>query len=57
MLEATVAVYPEQARLLDAVVAGECFRADELPEVPEKMRKPPAARKGGNDLFDEDTNG
>jgi hypothetical protein len=43
VLEATVAGYPEQAKLLEAVVSGPCFQADELPPVPEKMRKPPAA--------------
>ena len=43
VLEATLASYPEQARLLDAVVAGACFQADELPPVPDDMRKPPSA--------------
>ena len=43
VLEATLASYPEQARLLDAVVEGPCFRADELPPVPAPMRKPPGA--------------
>ena len=41
VLEETVALYPEQAELLEAVVAGECFTAGELPDVPEGMRKPP----------------
>ena len=41
VLEATLASYPEQARLLDAVIDGPCFRADDLPPVPEAMRKPP----------------
>ena len=50
VLEATVAGYPEQARLLEAVVAGDCFRAEELPPVPEDMHKPPRVRTG--DLFD-----
>lgn len=50
VLEATVAGYPEQARLLEAVVAGDCFRAEELPPVPEDMHKPPQVRTG--DLFD-----
>lgn len=52
VLEATVAGYPEQARLLEAVAAGECFQAGELPPVPEEMRKPPAPRSTGDDLFD-----
>jgi len=42
VLEATVAGYPEQAKLLDAVFAGPCFQADELPPVPEHARKPPS---------------
>ena len=50
VLEATVAGYPEQARLLEAVIAGDCFRAEELPPVPEDMHKPPRVRTG--DLFD-----
>lgn len=41
VLEATVAGYPEQADLLQAIVAGQCFRADELPDVPAGMRQPP----------------
>jgi len=52
VLEATVEGYPEQAQLLEAVIEGDCFQADELPAVPEEMRKPPAARKPGGDLFD-----
>jgi hypothetical protein len=53
VLEATIADYPEQAKLLDAVVASECFRVDELPEVPDYMRKPPKTREQNGDLFDE----
>jgi hypothetical protein len=52
VLEATVAIYPEQAKLLDAVFAGPCFNTDELPPVPDYMRKPPAIRESGGDLFD-----
>ena len=48
VLEATLASYPEQARLLDAVVAGACFQADDLPPVPADMRKPPP-RPGAKD--------
>ena len=47
VLEATLASYPEQARLLQEVIVGDCFRADELPEVPEEMRMPPRAVKKG----------
>jgi len=43
VLEATVEGYPEQARLLEAVTAGPCFAAGELPPAPEVARKPPAA--------------
>jgi hypothetical protein len=53
VLEATVAGYPEQARLLDEVVSGQCFRADELPEVPAAMRQPPGARLSGETLWDD----
>jgi hypothetical protein len=57
VLEATVDGYPEQAELLDAVVAGGCFQAAELPEVPEEMRKAPArvasSRKPQKDLFED----
>jgi len=50
VLEATVASYPEQAKLLGHVISGPCFQADELPPVPDRMRKPPT-RPGA--LFDE----
>ncbi len=52
VLEATVASYPEQAKLLDAVLKGECFRADELPSVPDDMRKPPVTPKAGDTQMD-----
>ena len=51
VLEATVKTYPEQARLLEAVIEGDCFRADELPQVPDEMRKPPKVKKTTGDLF------
>jgi hypothetical protein len=44
VLEATVEGYPEQARLLESVLKGDCFTTDELPAVPDGMRKPPVAR-------------
>ena len=50
VLEATVASYTEQAKLLDAVLEGECFHADELPPVPEKMRKAPKPEKTSDTL-------
>jgi len=45
VLEATLAEYPAQAELLEQVISGECFAADELPDVPEEMRKPPKRQK------------
>ena len=47
VLEATLDAYPQQAQLLQEVIAGDCFQADELPKVPEEMRKPPRAVKRG----------
>ena len=52
VLEATVALYPEQERLLKAVVEGACFQASDLPPVPDDRRKAPRARVVGDDLFD-----
>jgi hypothetical protein len=51
ILEATIAEYPAQAKLLSAVVKGPCFKADELPAVPDAARKPPA-RPTINGLYD-----
>ena len=53
VLEATIAEYPDQAKLLSAVVKGPCFKADELPTVPLEARKPPS-RPAAKGLFDED---
>jgi hypothetical protein len=52
VLEATLAEYPQQAKLLSAVVTGPVFQSDELPAVPDKARTPPSppAEKG---LFDD----
>ena len=52
VLEATVAGYPEQAQLLEEVIAGPCFAAAELPPVPAKTRKPPAKPDHNGNLFD-----
>ena len=41
VLEATVEGWPEQERLLEAVLGSGCLRAGELPPVPEEMRKAP----------------
>ena len=48
VLEATVAEYPRQAELLEAVIAGPCFRADEFAEVPDELRKPPKRDRVAN---------
>lgn len=47
ILEATLKEYPRQAKLLEAVVAGETFKEKELPKVPAEARKPPKAPKPG----------
>ncbi len=52
VLEETVKCYPEQEKLLDAVIESDCFRAEELPQVPEEMCKPPKAQASKGDLFD-----
>ncbi|MCY3837689.1 MAG: N-6 DNA methylase [Gammaproteobacteria bacterium] len=44
VLEATVALYPEQEVLLEAVVESGWFQASDLPSVPEELRKTPPAR-------------
>ncbi len=51
VLEHTLAEYPKQAELLERLVSGECFQADELPEVPEQMRRPPR-RRTQQEFFD-----
>ena len=54
VLEATVEGYPDQAKLLEAVVADTCFNATELPPVPDEARKPPAHPSiPGGDLFED----
>ena len=52
VLEATIAEYPAQAKLLSAVVKAPCFKGDELPPVPDAARRPPVRRQQ-NGLFDE----
>ena len=51
VLAATVQGYPEQQRLLNAVVASDCFQATELPAIPDEMHKPPKQSKN-HELFD-----
>ncbi len=52
ILQATVEGYAEQAKLLDAVLAGPCFGANELPTVPDKARKPPTTLPTVRALFE-----
>lgn len=51
ILEATVAGFPKQEKLLEAVIAGDCFQADALPKVSEMMRKPSKPNRLGKGLF------
>lgn len=56
VLEATLEVYPQQAELLESVVAGPCFSASELPSVPDAARKQPVVKDGsGGGLFGDGT--
>lgn len=57
VLEATIAGYPEQAKLMDAVVTGPCFAADELPLVPNELRTPPTANRERMEFFDNGEDG
>jgi hypothetical protein len=51
LLEATIAGYPEQGNLLETITTGPCFQADELPDVPDELRKPPGTSPEGASLF------
>jgi len=53
ILEATIAGYPQQADLLDSVLQGPLFKAEELSDVPDEARRPAAAESGT--LFGHDT--
>jgi predicted helicase len=58
VLEQTVAGYPRQKKLLEEVLAGDLFLADELPKVHEEARKPPKVPKPGKEqpsLFENET--
>jgi hypothetical protein len=52
VLEATVEGYPEQAKLLEAVVGGPCFKAGEIPSVPANSRQPPSLDPPDGPLLD-----
>jgi len=49
VLEKTVEGYPRQKKLLEEVLAGDLFVANELPEVPDEARKPPKVPKLGSE--------
>ncbi len=51
VLEATIALYPNHAQLLEEILKSPLFKADELPEVPESARKPPK-ETGKETMFD-----
>lgn len=44
VLEATLAMEPQLSAALDAVVAGECFKAEDLPQPTDAERKAPGAK-------------
>ena len=48
VLEGTVERWPKLAELLEAVVAGECFGVEELPEPEAWEREAPRVRRGSN---------
>lgn len=52
VLEKTLETYPQQAALLDRVLAGPLLTADELPDVPDWMRKPPREGEAAGGLFE-----
>lgn len=51
VLEATLDIEPKLAAALDAVVAGPCFKASELPQPTDEERKPPKAVGDEGDLL------
>jgi len=52
ILEATIEGYPAQAKLLAAVVEGDCFQSEELPNVPVGIREPPREPDVNGSLFE-----
>lgn len=55
VLMETEKLRPQGVRLLEQILEGELITADELPQPPEELRKPPA-RVTGEGFFDEDDN-
>jgi hypothetical protein len=53
VLEATIKGYPEQEALLEAVLAGPCFSAGDIPPTLDEMGKPPADRRRGPGYLEE----
>ena len=49
VLEETLATYPRQVELLEAVISGPVFTAEDLPEVLEEARKAPLVSKRGSE--------
>jgi hypothetical protein len=45
VLEATLALYPEQEKVLGKIVEGPLFNVSEMPVVPEAAREPPPTRR------------
>ena len=52
VLEATVSSYPEQAKLLEEIVASACFFGSDFPEVPVECRKPPLVASKASSKLD-----
>lgn len=51
VLEATLAMEPDLADVLDRIVAGPCFTTDELPKPSDGERKPPAVSGDAGELL------
>jgi predicted helicase len=56
VLTETEKLRPTGVKLLEQILEGELIKADELPQPPEELRKPPA-HVAGEGLFDEDESG
>lgn len=48
VLEITISKYPEQQQLLEAILEGDLFTAEELPTVPDEAREAPKIKKSKN---------
>jgi len=54
VLRETLSLIPKGVGLLDEIVGGPLIAADELPAVPQALRKPPATKGSDESLFEED---